>query len=189
VINIGPGTFTEPAITVGSYISLEGAGVSATVITPGSNLFTVITLSDHTSARGFTIAGLSGTVDEGVFIDGGDETFAENIIIKDVSSCLRVIASAGVSDVAINNIICKGYFVSGLFVDGTVATGSNSCKVNGSRLIFECTASATSAARIAGPLAEVDFSNLYVSDCAGDGVVIEDGSFVFQGLILATQRY
>jgi len=181
IIDIGPGIYTEPALTVPAYVQLKGEAASAVILEPTVTTTAFITGSAGGSISRLTVRGASGAGGIGVaFANGGsfDRFDVDNCVLRDCETLATVTGSSSTTVAAFRNTTLRGTFATGISV---AASGGAGTQVLANGITYN---------QPAGPAASISvlkatgLCTLYVSDSiitqpGGVGITADDSARLF----------
>ncbi len=185
VVEVHPGVYVEPAMTIPGYVFVSSRG-GAKIVPAASNI-TLFTCTGKGSLENFTLEGLSGVSDVALSVESSSLGF--RISKCSISGFALGIRQTGVSAVCQLEIADCSFAPSTprcIDQDARAVTGSFVCTADVRDCKFIVASNNISAITSRGPAAEMNiFGGQIIGPPNGDGVLASDGTDVnIHGMII-----
>lgn len=126
VISVGTGEFTESALVMKPYVSLQGVDQSATVLIPSAGNITLLRTAANSTVQSLTLRGINivNTSSIGVLINSVVDSYVIGVNVTGFHTCIKVRASTGPCDAIVNGYLIDAPHNTPIEVAGGVTNSS-----------------------------------------------------------------
>ena len=175
VVQVGPGVFTEPTITMKQWVTLRGSSSRTTKIVASVNTNPVIIASDNSAIYSLDISGSSGVGGVGVYGTAGGTDYTSLCYVSDCqfdnnTTHIKIDGSTGMVIIGANSCNMDTSFTNGLVV--TTSSG-HYCNLLWTTSFSNITNPGAIFSQVSGSGANITISNASVNDFTGSGIGIQ----------------